>query len=142
MVPNWLRVGRYVERGRSVTPQPGFSNHSPAGAAPVSGGTVHPLDLAGLVRRSLGNPASSQAATCPVKVPNRRTRWLWGRTWQNTFPIHSSSLHCKNLNTNASVPCTSCTPTTSTLPGVQDIDGPRAVRHSPEVDPMASEYSF
>merc|ERR1719258_684076 len=58
---------------------------------------------------------------------------------KNTFPIHSSSRHCKNRKTKASVPWTSCTPTTSTLPGVHDIDGPRAVRHNPEVDLIASE---
>ena len=33
---------------------------------------------------------------------------------------------------------TSCVPTTSTLPGVQLIDGPRAVRQRPDVLRIAS----
>ena len=37
-------------------------------------------------------------------------------------------------------PMISWTPVTSTLPGVHDIDGPRAVRHRPEVERMASAY--
>ena len=42
----------------------------------------------------------------------------------------------------AGCPMISCTPVTSILPGVHDIDGPRAVRQRPEVERMASAYSF
>merc|ERR1719261_387226 len=91
----------------------------------------------------LGKPASSQGSDMPGSGSRSSYQIAFGSNFaENTFPIHSSSLHCKNRKTNASVPWTSCTPTTSTLPGVQDIDGPRAVRHSPLVDLIASEYNF
>merc|ERR1719241_28163 len=87
-----------------------------------------------------GGPASSHGKDIPGRGSRSSYQIAFGSNFaKKTFPIHSSSRHCRKRSTKASVPWTSWTPATSTLPGVQDIDGPLAVLHNPEVDLIASE---
>ena len=57
---------------------------------------------------------------------------------KNVLPTRSTLRACRNFNTNTSSPLIVAVPSTNTLPGVADIDGPRTVRPKPETWEYAS----
>ena len=111
--------GNLAGRARSGRVLPEISAATRAPPAPSRPGSSSGLVSNGNREANAGSRSDSQIAVGSNRAKNGLPTMAGSRAW----------IMCR---ANTFSPATSTTPSTHTLPGVADMDGPRTVRHSPE----------